>query len=565
MIINASKALSSTRITHLPMEPRSSRAHMSPSDRVSQLGLPNEFPPFFTPQLEQYRRSIAEGADAPDEFAVGFMLAAAATAAGADMSACVQPGWYIRSNVFIAVVGYKGSGKSTLAEKCFAPLVHREEELRDAIARPAAAYAADGCDLDEDDEDEDEGDDEYDDGYSDDDEDDEDVDADDVYEDTVDSLGRSVPEHPDPCVVVNDTTGPALLQLLEHNRRQLLVNADEMTALFANNAGGTTRQMWCELYDGRRRRRERASTKCKSSTLAAPYANVIGSVQPALLTMFYNKKGDDGLLDRFLLVGDGVMREAGWPRDADDPVLNTAWSTAMSRLLRIEEYASDAIGGQIESRFTPAALAVCKGLLDRLNNLAVVLDVPYSQRGIVKKLIQHSVKLALLHRGLRWAAGEFGDRGPLGDVDEEDAIAARDATLFFLGRWIVWRSELRGRGKALAVGTLGLSMPAGEDPALQSLSAVATDAQRAIGIIERIVRFLRSRGSQQAVLATLTAVQVLSDVAPDELRCACDWLVDNGHASWSDADRRAIRLVQPGPEVERGRREPISTATEGAK
>lgn len=548
------------------MEPRSSRAHMSPSDRVSQLGLPNEFPPFFTPQLEQYRRSIAEGADAPDEFAVGFMLAAAATAAGADMSACVQPGWYIRSNVFIAVVGYKGSGKSTLADKCFSPLVHREEELRDALTRPAAACAADGRDLDEDDEDEDE----YDDGYSDDDEDDddeddEDVDAGDEDEDDVDSLGGSVPEQPDPCVVVNDTTGPALLQLLEHNRRQLLVNADEMTALFANNAGGTTRQMWCELYDGRRRRRERASTKCKSSTLAAPYANVIGSVQPALLTMFYNKKGDDGLLDRFLLVGDGVMREAGWPRDADDPVLNTAWSTAMSRLLRIEEYASDAIGGQIESRFTPAALAVCKGLLDRLNNLAVVLDVPHSQRGIVKKLIQHAVKLALLHRGLRWAAGEFGDRGPLGDVDEEDAIAARDATLFFLGRWIIWRSELRGRGKALAVGTLGLSMPAGEDPALQSLAVVATDAQRAIGIIERLVRLLDDRRGQPVTLSTLARSGTLPDVSADELSVASHWLVEHGHAEWIDVRHGTFRLLDRASCAKGKGHRPASTVTGAAK
>jgi energy-coupling factor transporter ATP-binding protein EcfA2 len=529
---------------------------MSPLDRVSQLGLPSEFPAFFPPQLEQYRRSIAEGADAPDEFAVAYMLATAATAAGADVSACVQPGWYARCNMFIAVVGHKGSGKSTLADKCLAPLVHREEELRDAAVHPTAGCVTDG--LDDDDEDE-AG---YDDGYGDD---------DDVEDDDEEAFGETAPrrrraaEPPDPCVVVNDTTGPALLQLLEYNRRQLLVNADELTAQFARNTGGTDRQMWCELYDGRRRRRERASTKARSATLAAPYANLIGSVQPELLKKFYNAQGDDGLLDRMLLVGDGVIPEAEWPRDADDPILNTAWSTAMSRLLRIEEHAADAIGNQVEARFSSEALDVCKELLARLKDLVVVLAVPDAQRGVVKKLVQHAVKLALLHRVVRWAAGEFGERGPLGDVDGDDAAAARDATLFFLGRWLIWRKELTGGRAVPLAGPLGLSRATGDDPVLQSLAAVAAGAQRGVTVIERLVRLLRCRGSRPVVLATLTAVETLSDVSPDELRFACDWLVGNGHAEWLDPDCRVIRFVEPASSVERGRREPMSAATEQVK
>lgn len=529
---------------------------MSPLDLVSQLGLPVEFPEFFPPQLERYRRSLAEGADAPDEFGVGYMLAAAATAAGAEVSACVQPGWYVRCNLFVALIGYKGSGKSTLADKSCAPLVHREAELRDELDRPAAGRGVDDRDDDEDHEAAGG----YDDGYGDDDDDEED---DDFCE--VEQCRGADAEQPDPCLVVNDTTGPALLQLLAHNRRQLLVNTDELAGQFARGNGSSDRAMWCELYDGRRRRRERATTKAGSATLAAPYVCMIGSIQPELLRVLYNAKGDDGLVDRVLLVGDGVMREAGWPRDADDPILNTAWSTAMSQLLRIEEYAADAIGQQVEARFTDDAREVCKGLLARLNDLVVVLDVPNAQRGIVKKLVQHAVKLALLHRCLRWAAGEFGDRGPLGDVDADDAIAAREATLFFLGRWLIWRKELRGRRAVTLTGPVGLSRAAGDDPVLQSLATVAAGAQRTVAVIERLVRFLRPRGPQPVVLATLAAVQVLSDVAPDELRHACDWLVDNGHAVWLDSECRAFRLAAPAPSVERGRGELVATVKEGGR
>jgi hypothetical protein len=481
------------------------------------------------------------------------MLATAATAAGADVSACVQPSWYVRCNLFLAVVGYKGSSKSVLADKCFAPLVHHEEELRDAAARPTAGHVTDGPG----DDDEDGG--EYDDGYGD--------DGDDLEDDFCETAPRRrrAAARPDPCVVVNDCTGPALLQLLGHNRRQLLAYTDELTAQFARNTGGTDRQLLCELYDGRRRRRERASTKGCSATLAAPYFNLMGSVQPELLKKFYNSMGDDGLVDRVLLVGDGVMPDAEWPRDADDPVLNSAWATAMSRLLRIELYAADAIGQQVESRFTRDALEVCKELLGRLKEFVVVLGVPDAQRGVIKKLVQHAVKLALLHRCLRWAAGEFGERGPLGDVDADDALAARDATLFFLGRWIIWRKELSGGGAVASGGPVGLSRAAGDDPALQSLAAVAAGAQRHVNIIERIVRLLRLRGSQPVVVATLTALEALADVTPDDVRLACGWLVDNGHATWVDPDGRSIRLINPEPPVKRGRGRPISKATERVK
>lgn len=346
------------------------------------------------------------------------------------------------------------------------------------------------------------------------------------------------------------------MQLLDQNRRQLLVNTDELTALFARNTGGTDRAMWCELFDGRRRRRARASTKDGSSTLTAPYVCLVGSIQPDLLKCFYNSRGDDGLLDRLLLVGDGLVHPAAWPRDADDPVLNGVWSAAVSRLLRIEETASDSLGPHVESRFTAAALDVCRGLLEKLNELVVVLNVPLAQRGIVKKLTQHAVKLALLHRCLRWAAGEFGERGPLGDVDAEDASAARDAVLFFFGRWLLWRPELRGAGKPSMSGSLGLARAPGDDPVLQSLAALAADAQRGVGVVERLVRLLRNRGPHPVALTTLAASGVLTDVSLDELRDACGWLVDLGYAKWLDAGRETLLLTHtaeasPRPRIER--------------
>jgi hypothetical protein len=496
---------------------------MSHVELFSRLGLPVVFPPFFPESLEQYRRSLSEATDTPDEYAVAYMLGAGATAAGGNVSACVQPGWCVRANLYAAIIGFKGRGKSTLSDKVLSPLARHEEELKGR-----AEFMADDYDDDSDDFD-----DEVDDG---------------------DGGGRGGrrAKPPEPCVIVNDCTGPAVLRLLEHNQRQLLVNPDELSAQFIRNTGGTDRQMWCELYDGRRRRRERASSGSRSTTLASPYVSVLGGIQPDLFRCAYGQRGDDGLLDRLLLFGEGVARPVSWPRNADDPALNAEWANAIDRLLHIEERASDSLGEKVEGRFTPAALETCQRLERRLNQLVILIGVPESQYGIVAKLRQHAVKLALLHRCFRWAAGEFGEQGPMGDVDVEDAASACEATLFLFTRWLIWRPELRS-GQSRAEGsTIGLRGEPGDDPALQSLAAMADGAQRVIRLIEQLVRYVRYRGTAEIAVDELAAREPLARHSREELRDACQWLAEQGQGEWVDEPAGRFRLFEiPKP---RGRR-----------
>lgn len=492
---------------------------MSRHDLLNQLGLPITFPEFFPAQLEQYRRSLSEATDTPDEYAVAYMLAAGGTAAGADVCAYVQNGWRIRANLFMAIVGYKGNGKSPLAERVLAPLVRHEEALCEQLV-------IEDSEEEYDDEEENEG---------------------------SGGVRRRVAEPPAPCVIVNDFTGAGVLVLLERNRRQLLANPDEISTLFIRNTGGTDRQMWCELYDGRRRRQQRASASGLSTTLAAPYVCILGGIQPDVMKCMYGSRGDDGFLDRLLLVGEQHVREAEWPRDADDPALNAAWSTSIDRMLHIEELASDTMGGQVEARFTSAAVDVCRQLMRRLNELVALLGVPEPQRGIVKKLVQHAVKLALLHRCFRWAAGEFGEQGPFGDIDADDAQAAAAATLFFFGRWLIWRPELRG-GHSLPAGTtVGLASAPGSDPALQALAAAAAGDQSAIRLIEKLVRYGRHQGQGLIRLAAFESSGLCAGATSDEIYGACQWLVQRGLGEWLDESKEIFGLHVIGEPRRRGR------------
>jgi hypothetical protein len=345
-------------------------------------------------------------------------------------------------------------------------------------------------------------------------------------------------------VIINDCTGPAVLRLLEHNSRQLLANIDELSTMVIRNTGGTDRQMWCELYDGHRRRQQRASAGGLSVTLAAPYVSILGGIQPDLLKCMYGSRGDDGFFDRLLLVGDRGTREAEWPRDADDPVFNSAWAAAMERMLHIERLATDVIGELVEARFTPDAVEACRQLMRRLNELVAIIGVPEPQRGIVKKLVQHAVKLALLHRCFRWAAGEFGENAPLGDVDADDAAAACEAALFFLGRWLIWRPELRAGDAGLGVVMVGLAGSPGGDPALQTLAKMAVGAQSGIRLIERLVRYLRSRNIGPVSMPALLATGLFTPAVVEELRNACQWLVDTGHGEWTGPHKGDFQLFE---------------------
>jgi hypothetical protein len=475
---------------------------------LHKLGLPPVAPTFFPEPLERFRQSQSAATGTPDEYAVAYMLTAVGAATGGYVSARVQGGWNTRANIFAAIIGNKGSGKSTLSGKVFAPLVAYEDELRE--------QAADEADLLADDEADDDG------GSS--------------------GSGRSRRGRPEPCVIVNDVTGPAVLKLLEHNRRQLLVNTDELSSAFARNGGGIERQTLCELYDGRRRRRHRAADNRGSSILESPYVSMIGSIQPGLLKMAYNSKGDDGLLDRFLLVGLPKTQRPRWPTDADDPGLNEIWREVINRLLQIEFLAADAKDGVLHVAFRPEAVEVHKHFDERLHEIAMSIGVPDEQQGVVAKLRGHAVRLALVHRCLRWAAGSFGADGPLGDVDDEDAVAACEATAFFFGRWLMWRPEL-GAVLPSNVALVGLREEPGGDPALEALAATASAAQAGIRLIERLVGYLRLRDGH-ASLADMLATGPLTTAKPEELGDACSWLVEHGQALWGD-DGGSIRLVAP--------------------
>jgi hypothetical protein len=156
-------------------------------------------------------------------------------------------------------------------------------------------------------------------------------------------------------------------------------------------------------------------------------------------------------------------------------------------------------------------------------------------------MLHYAARLALVHRCLRWASGEFLSHGPLGNIDQQDAEAGTEAAMFFFGRWLVWRPELTENLEAPAP-LFDLESAPGDDPALQTLAAAAANSRDGIRCIEQVTRYLR-RLKRPARLAKLSTRKRLSAWDAAAIRSACAWLVAQGHADWHDG-QAAIQLHQ---------------------
>jgi hypothetical protein len=493
---------------------------------LRRLGLPIDFPADFLPRsAEAFRRMIAKSADTPDDFAVAHILAAATTAIGKNVRARPQSTWSVGANLFMALIGFKGAGKSSLASATFGPLLQHEDSL--------AANATEAASPWDDDEDQDE----YNDELQDDEE----------WDDCEDDEPLKTPP-----VIVTDVTGPAVVRVLELEPRQLLVHTDELAAVFIKNTGGTDRQVYCELADGRRRRQSRATRPVRGKAIESPHVCLLGCLTPDLLATAYAARGDDGFLDRFLLVGDGESRRPSWPQDVHDPDLTAAWSQLIDRLLRIEAESLDSVDGKLDVSFDPEAIDRFRHCIEQLNLVADAVRMPEAQRGVVNKMRGFLPKFALIRRCLRWAVGEFGAEGPAGTIDAADAEAACQAVMFFFGRWLLWRPELRA-GLLPSGEPIGLQGDPGEDPALQTLARTAATAQVTVLLVERLVRYLRHTGGR-AVLAEMRATGPMATATAADVHDACCWLVEHEHAEWADG-QNAILLKELPTKRSRVRRQ----------
>lgn len=125
--------------------------------------------------------------------------------------------------------------------------------------------------------------------------------------------GQDVPPEPEQPpmrrLIVEDTTVEALSEILKDNPRGVLCLQDELTGWFASmdaykGGGGKgankDRAHWLEIYNGGRRSIDRVT---RGSIVVPNWsACMVGGIQPEMIRRIASGMGNDGLLQRFMLV-----------------------------------------------------------------------------------------------------------------------------------------------------------------------------------------------------------------------------------------------------------------------
>ena len=131
-------------------------------------------------------------------------------------------------------------------------------------------------------------------------------------------------EHPE-CerAIVEDSTIEKLSEILRYSRRGILCLRDELSGWFgsmdaySNGKAGKDRPLWLEAYNGGARNIDRIGR----GTFVVPNWSVcmLGGIQPDLMRSISSSLGDDGLLQRFI-----VVMAQDVPRGVDRPVNRNA-------------------------------------------------------------------------------------------------------------------------------------------------------------------------------------------------------------------------------------------------
>lgn len=184
------------------------------------------------------------------------------------------------------------------------------------------------------------------------------------------------PEPQKPAVqrlVVEDTTVEALTEVLKDNPRGVLVLKDELTGWFASmdaykgsgKGASMDRAHWLEAYNGGRRVIDRVTR----GTVIVPNwsACILGGVQPDMMRRVADSMGNDGLLQRFIVL---VARSAVEDHDRTPDML------AMERYRQLFDWLVGLQPGTRPVQLTEAA-HVCRERVARLAlKLAEAFDNP---------------------------------------------------------------------------------------------------------------------------------------------------------------------------------------------
>lgn len=326
------------------------------------------------PDLADFVADVAATTNTPLDYPACFALAIAAGVVGATHALDIKRGHVQRSSVFLVAVAQKGSGKTPALDAVAAPVYDRQARLHREKEKKAKAF-------------------------------------------------------------VSDVTAEKLAEVLNDNRRGVLMIRDELASWLASfnqyKAGGkgSDRQFYLSAWSSSAVSVDRKNKDSEPLYVRFPCLSVVGTIQPAVFDRFRGD-ADDGFYDRVLFTFPDELPLVGEQWKEIDQSRADRWSEALADLsaMRMRERTD----GSEHPHFlalTPDARGVWQEWTEWVATTVNGDDFDPAIRGPAVKLSGYAARLALVCHMLRKAYGE-----PVRDeIDADDMSRGADLGRYFLG------------------------------------------------------------------------------------------------------------------------------------
>ncbi len=306
----------------------------------------------FPHRLQHFARQAAESIPCPLDLVAIPMLGMAATAIGASRALEVKPGWRESSRVYLATVAPPGSGKSPAESLVTRAVFRLQNRFKRQHQEELAAYAAviaqhsqtrgrrgprsNDAAMPV-------------------------AHAGRLASDSVSSAGETenstaVPANsllttttepplpPKPVlrrIATVDATTESLAPLLANNPRGMVTLKDELSGWISSmnqykGGKGSDRQFYLSCWSGQPAIVDRKSQP-EPIIVARPFLNVIGGIQPDMLSVLRDEQGRaDGFVDRILFAYPNGLGVPPWSEQGVDEVVERDWSQPLELLFRLE-------------------------------------------------------------------------------------------------------------------------------------------------------------------------------------------------------------------------------------
>ncbi len=343
---------------------------------------PEEFPLAALPvTVRQFVREAAASVGCPVDYIGLSTLAALSAGIGDTRRVVIKKDWTEGAAIFGMIVGGPASKKSPAMNLALRPVRERQMTLKTEYERQKEEYESALRDYEKTKKD----------GPT------------EIRKPDKPTLGRTY---------ADDTTVERLADILNENRRGVLITKDELSGWlgsmnqYKSGGKGADRQFWLSVHTNQPVSVDRKSSE-EPVIVARPFVSVIGGIQPEVLPDFGKDRGD-GLIDRFIPVYP-KPRVGRWTDDEISDPVRDGYARTLNSLYKLRHANDEEDPFPSRVHMSDEAKAVFVSEYDKLHEELESPGFPQRLRPAWGKLEAYLARFALIIAMTR--VTELGDMG----------------------------------------------------------------------------------------------------------------------------------------------------------